>query len=487
MVVTDSFPNQFRGSVRGAAAPRESGGLSMASATRDRVKQGDPPLLLKGPASRRLPLRILFIHSDAADVELCVQELNRAHFKVSAEVVLSPEQFDGRLNSKYYDVILAEYPSPNWQGPSALEILHRTVRQIPCIFLTDIMQPETVAELITEGAADCVGMDHLTHLPVAIRRALNDNHLREERDQTEKKLRHSEARYRALVGNLNYGMCRCNTKGDFLDVNQALVTMLGYASRAELLTVNLATGILCDPPKRAHLLGRSVEQDSADALEIEWKRKNGTALRVRVSGRKVADEGETDSYEIIVEDVTQQRKLEDHLRQQAATDPLTGLANYRHLVETVDLEINRTERTGREFALLFLDLDGLKKINDRCGHLVGSQALCRLADVLCICSRKIDTPARFGGDEFALVLPETGQVQANLVARRICQRLANDGREPKLSVSVGVANYPKDGDKVDSLLGAADAALYAMKARKRSPYASTKGKTAELRRKAAGR
>ena len=198
-----------------------------------------------------------------------------------------------------------------------------------------------------------------------------------------------------------------------------------------------------------------------------------------------ANEGETDSYEIIVEDVTQQRKLEDHLRQQAAKDPLTGLANYRHLVETVDTEIKRSERTAREFALLFLDLDGLKQINDRFGHLVGSQALCRLADVLCICSRNIDTPARFGGDEFALVLPETGQVQANLVARRICDSLANDGREPKLSVSIGVAIYPKDGEKVDSLLGAADAALYSMKARTRSPDASTQGKTAELRHKAA--
>jgi diguanylate cyclase (GGDEF)-like protein/PAS domain S-box-containing protein len=281
-------------------------------------------------------------------------------------------------------------------------------------------------------------------------------------------------------------MCRCNTKGDFLDVNQALVTMLGYPSRAELLAVNLATDILRDPSKRARLLGQSVESDSGDALEIEWKRKNGTTLRVRLSGRKVADEGQADSYEIIVEDVTQQRKLEDHLRHQAATDPLTGLANYRHLVETVDLEINRTERTGREFALLFLDLDGLKRINDRLGHLVGSQALCRLADALCVCSRKIDTPARFGGDEFALVLPETGQVQADLVARRICHSLANDGREPKLSVSVGVAIYPKDGEKVDSLLGAADAALYAMKARKRSEDASTRGKTAELRHKAAG-
>jgi PleD family two-component response regulator len=71
------------------------------------------------------------------------------------------------------------------------------------------------------------------------------------------------------------------------------------------------------------------------------------------------------TYEIIVEDVTQQRKLDDHLRQQAANDPLTGLANYRQLVETVDTEIKRSERSAREFALLFLDMDGLKRVNDR--------------------------------------------------------------------------------------------------------------------------
>ena len=192
-------------------------------------------------------------------------------------------------------------------------------------------------------------------------------------------------------------------------------------------------------------------------------------------------EGETDSYEIIVENITQQRKLEDHLRQQAAKDALTGLANYRNLVETVDSEIMRSERTARGFALLFLDLDGLKQINDRFGHLVGSQALCRLADVLCICSRKVDTPARFGGDEFALVLPETGQAPAELVAQRICDNLANDGREPKLSVSIGVAIYPEDGANVDSLMGAADAALYATKTRTRNLDASAQTNNAELR------
>jgi diguanylate cyclase (GGDEF)-like protein/PAS domain S-box-containing protein len=407
-----------------------------------------------------------------------VQELKKGHFKVSADVVLTPEQLAVRLKAKYYDVVLAEYPSPNWQGRRELEMLHLGERQIPCIFLIDKTQPETMAELISSGAADCVGMDHIGHLPVAVRRALSENQLREERDRTEKRLRHSEARYRALVGNLAYGICRCNVKGKFLDVNPALATMLGYPSREELLAVNLAAEVLCDPYKRAHLLGQSAEHNDVDLLEIEWKRKDGATLKLRLSGREVKTEGETDSYEIIVENVTQQRKLEDQLRQQAAKDALTGLANYRHLVETVDSEIKRSERTEREFALLFLDLDGLKQINDRFGHLVGSQALCRLADVLCICSRKVDTPARFGGDEFALVLPETGLAPAHLVAQRICDSLAEDGREPKLSVSIGVAIYPNDGENVDSLLGAADAALYAMKIRNRISDVNTKSKTA---------
>jgi diguanylate cyclase (GGDEF)-like protein/PAS domain S-box-containing protein len=456
----------------------------MPSASRDRSKQAEFSVLLNGAANRTPPLRILFVHRDIASVEHCVQELRRGHFKVSADVVFTREQFALHLKAKYYDLVLAEHPSPNWQARRDLEVLGVRGRHVPFIFLIDTMQPETVAELICSGAADCVAMDHLGHLPVAVHRAVNQSHLREERDRTEKRLRHSEARYRALVGNLAYGICRCNIKGKFLDVNQALATMLGYTSREDLLALNLAAGILGDPSKRAQLLGRSVEHDTADPLETEWKRKNGATLKLRLSGREVKNQGETDSYEIIVEDVTQQRKLEDHLRQQAAKDALTGLANYRHLVETVDSEIKRSERTARGFALLFLDLDGLKQINDRFGHLVGSQALCRLADVLCICSRKVDTPARFGGDEFALVLPETGQMPANLVAQRICESLANDGQEPKLSVSIGVAIYPSDGANVDSLLGAADAALYTMKTRTRVPEASTQTKTVELHRTA---
>jgi diguanylate cyclase (GGDEF)-like protein len=163
--------------------------------------------------------------------------------------------------------------------------------------------------------------------------------------------------------------------------------------------------------------------------------------------------------------VTKQRELEDHLRKQAAKDALTGLDNYRGLVSALDTEIKRSKRTGREFSLLLFDLDDLKKINDRYGHLAGSQAICRLADALSMGCRDIDTAARFGGDEFALVLPETCLESADLVSQRICRKFANDHRDPPLSVSAGVASYPKDGESIETLLAAADVALYAMKAK----------------------
>jgi diguanylate cyclase (GGDEF)-like protein len=161
--------------------------------------------------------------------------------------------------------------------------------------------------------------------------------------------------------------------------------------------------------------------------------------------------------------VEEQVRTEEQVRQLAATDPLTSLDNYRRLLQILDAEIVRCDRTGRPFAVLLLDLDGLKKINDSHGHLVGSRALCRLAEVLRSCSRATDTAARYGGDEFALVLPEAGVKAAEQVTRRIRSRLAGDAELPALSVSVGAAVFPVHGQTIEDLLRTADASLYRMK------------------------
>src|SRR6266852_1539042 len=162
-------------------------------------------------------------------------------------------------------------------------------------------------------------------------------------------------------------------------------------------------------------------------------------------------------------EVTEHRHADEHVRQLAITDPLTGLANYRRLLDALDLEIKRYGRTGRPFAVLLLDMDGLKKINDAHGHLVGSRALCRVANILRIHCREIDTAARYGGDEFVLILPETDSEAAQGVAARISERLKNDDEEPAISVSAGTAIYPQDGRTIDELFGSADRTLYAAK------------------------
>jgi diguanylate cyclase (GGDEF)-like protein/PAS domain S-box-containing protein len=424
-----------------------------------------------GGAERRQNLvRILFVHCYPYDVERCLHELRKMRYTVSADVVLSPKQFAERLQAESYDLIVAEYPNPNWEETQALEMLQEMRKDIPLVYLAHGLKRETAAELLLKGAANCIEMENLGHLPLAVHQALEEKALRNERDRAEKELRRSEARYRALAGNLSYGICRCNLDGSFLEVNEAMMRMLGYSSREELLGQRLARDVIKDPSRRARLLGYLGAEIPVEPLEVEWKRKDQALVKVRLSGREVlGEQGELEAYELIAEDVTRQRELENHLRRQADSDPLTGLANYRHLVDVLDAEIKRSKRTGRKFALLFLDMDNLKGINDRYGHMIGSQSLCRLADVLSSFCRSMDTSARFGGDEFALVLPEADAKAAQLVARRICESLANDGKGPKISVSVGVAVYPENGQTLESLLCGADSELYSNKLQRTLP------------------
>jgi len=416
---------------------------------------------------RRRIVRILFVDDSESDVDLCLNELKRMDFAVSADWVQSDAEFDGRLRTQSYDAVVCDYSMPNWNAMEALELLLQLKQETPFILVAKgLNETTTVTDtFIRKGAFDCVDKNRLNRLPLAVALAVEEKTRREERNHAEKELRHSEAHYRALVENPTYGICRFDSNGSFLDVNDALVAMLGYESKAELIPVNLATEIIRDPNERAQLFDGYRRTGRVELIEVEWRRKDGTPMKVRLSGRKVTVvEGAPDGgCEIIAEDVTAQRASEDHLRQLAETDALTGLANYRRLSETLESEIKRSDRTARAFAVLIFDLNGMKRINDSHGHLAGNRALCRLADIFRFSCRSIDTAARYGGDEFAIILPETGALEAEAVGRRICETLGGDREEPRLSVSVGIAVYPENGTTIETLLQAADRALYKMK------------------------
>jgi diguanylate cyclase (GGDEF)-like protein len=155
----------------------------------------------------------------------------------------------------------------------------------------------------------------------------------------------------------------------------------------------------------------------------------------------------------------------------SVTDDLTQLYNSRYLNQVLRRETKRAARSGRPLSLLFVDLDGFKTINDTHGHLFGSRALVEAASVIQGGARETDVVARFGGDEFALVLPDTGLSGAVAVAERIRERiaayefLAKDGLVIRLTASVGVATLPDMTGSADGLVQAADAAMYQVKAR----------------------
>jgi diguanylate cyclase (GGDEF)-like protein/PAS domain S-box-containing protein len=406
-------------------------------------------------------IRIRHLEDAPNDSELCRLELKRSRIDASIEVVQTAEEFSSHLSSNHYDLILADYQLQGWNGMQAFEILHKQGHRTPFILVTGAIGEERVAECMREGVFDFVFKHHLARLPMVINRSLTEQRLRDEYERSTAALRESEQRFRALAESVASGILIYQGV-DCRYANRKAEEITGY-TRQQLALIS--SWEIIHPDSRDLLiegcLARLQNNQPSQRFELRILTKTGEARWVDMTLGKIEISGEPSGL-FTINDITERKIAEDEILIVAGSDPLTGVANGRYLADSFNTETMRYGRTERPFSLLVFDLDGLKQINDTFGHLVGSRALCRLANVLRSQCRNIDIIARQGGDEFTVILPETSMKGAQVFAERICNRLSSDHQDPHITVSFGTAVYLGSGTFSD-LFAAADEAMYSMK------------------------
>ncbi|MBU0751843.1 MAG: diguanylate cyclase [Gammaproteobacteria bacterium] len=210
--------------------------------------------------------------------------------------------------------------------------------------------------------------------------------------------------------------------------------------------------------------------------EIWNKRKSGEIFCASQSIAAIRDgRGEVTHYVAVFKDVTDHKANEDAIRRQAYHDHLTGLPNRNLFMDRLKLAIAQARRKERRMAVMFVDLDHFKEINDRLGHAVGDVVLCEASRRLRDALREGDTVARLGGDEFIVLLADlSDSPDAATVAAKMLERMAQPFDLPedsaRLGASIGIALFPQNGDDADTLIQAADAAMYVVKAEGRNGY-----------------
>src|SRR6266849_1035234 len=287
------------------------------------------PRMSKGEATgcmTRTPIRALIVEDSAPDAELLVRELERSAYTVTYERVETAQAMEAALIRSDWDVVLSDYDLPRFSGPAAFALLRATGLDLPFIIISGTIGEDAAVTALKAGAHDFLVKGHLARLIPAIERERREVKGRRERVRAEEALRRSEAQYRSLVEGAVFGIYQATVEGRFLTVNPALVTMLGYDSAEDLISVGVPH-MYADANMRAELLRRGLSAMELLGEEVMWRRKTGEEIRVRLSGRP-SQEPQTHStmFEVIVEDITEQHRLHEQLRQAQKMEAIGQLA-----------------------------------------------------------------------------------------------------------------------------------------------------------------
>lgn len=283
----------------------------------------------------------------------------------------------------------------------------------------------------------------------------------------------AELEYKTILQTATDGYLLIDLAGRLLDTNDAYCDMLGY-SRSELLRLRLADIEADESPAESLHHIQEIRGRGHALFETRHRRKNGGVIDVEVSTTYLDTQG--GAMIAFVRDITERKQTELQIRQLAYYDTLTNLPNRRLMLDRFGHALTQARRFKRSLAVMFLDLDHFKQINDTLGHDAGDELLKQVAKRLLACVRAGDTVARPGGDEFVILLAEIARPQdAELVADKVIasfkEALPVQGRMIQTTTSIGIAVYPVDGpDDMQELMKKADLAMYEAKEAGRNKY-----------------
>jgi len=346
---------------------------------------------------------------------------------------------------------------------------------------------ETAQALLREGCEPCAEafadltrqygrlLRHLRHL---IR--VGDR-MQEELNTLNDRLQLSETKYRSLFENVSEGIFIAQLDGQFLDVNPALARIVGQQTPAEFLRAQQEDfwWPFVDEEEHERLFGALAAHGQVTHLQLRLRRRNGELIWVEVNAHASPDPHHAiATVEGVLSDITERKRILEELRHLATVDGLTGLYNRRHFMELCERELHRARRYRLEAALLMMDADLFKTVNDTHGHDVGDEVLRVIARLAQRQMREVDIIGRLGGEEFAVLLPQTGLEAALGTAERLRQAIAQTalplttGRMLRFTVSIGVSAGAVQTLTLQDLLKIADRALYLAKERGRNQVVS---------------
>ncbi len=297
------------------------------------------------------------------------------------------------------------------------------------------------------------------------------------KQQIETQLQEYQKRFDTVFDSANCGMAILNLDGSLVKSNNAFYDLFGY-SETDMRSINFYRLIDSNDLNllQEHMQQLIEHRISSHQSEQLCYQKNGDNLWILSTLSLISDQEEKPLYFIVqIQNITPQKKAEERLRHMAYHDPLTGLANRNKLEQFVHHILASSRRHQQSFALLFLDLDRFKNINDTIGHEAGDALLQVIAERLRSTVRNTDLVARLGGDEFVLVITDVKRTESvALIAQKILdtviQAIVIKGQEIYITTSIGISLYPYDGQNMQTLMKNADLALYRSKEHGRNNY-----------------